>query len=130
MDQTRNESYNILYVDDEKSSLSAFKNLYRRKFNIITASSGEAVAVAFRARDGARSFGGATWGVSTANAAFPLADGSVIFLTVATMADRDGTLYGGKLTPDEPVSGVKTGDRQTDATLDAAVVWLLGQVCT
>ena len=35
------ENYNILYVDDEKSSLSAFRNLFRRKFNIFTASSGE-----------------------------------------------------------------------------------------
>ena len=32
---------NILYVDDEQSSLNAFENLYRRKFNIITASSGQ-----------------------------------------------------------------------------------------
>ena len=35
------EKYNILYVDDELNSLSAFRNLYRRKFNIVTASSGE-----------------------------------------------------------------------------------------
>jgi len=32
---------NILYVDDEQSSLNALKNLYRRKFNIITAISGQ-----------------------------------------------------------------------------------------
>ncbi len=36
-----NKSYNILYVDDEISNLSSFKNLFRRKFNIITASSGQ-----------------------------------------------------------------------------------------
>jgi Peptidase family S41 len=95
----------------------------------LTASSGEAVAVAFRARDGARSFGGSTWGVSTANAAFPLDDGAVIFLTVATMADREGTLYGQELIPDELVVGTKTGDRVTDAALDAAMVWLLAQSC-
>jgi carboxyl-terminal processing protease len=96
----------------------------------LTASSGEAVAVAFRGRDGSRSFGEDTWGVSTANAAFPLADGAVIFLTVATMADRTGQVYGEELVPDEPVVGVKTGDRMTDAVLDAAVVWLLTQSCT
>ena len=32
---------NVLYVDDEQSSLNALKNLYRRKFNIITANSGK-----------------------------------------------------------------------------------------
>jgi carboxyl-terminal processing protease len=96
----------------------------------LTASSGEAVAVAFRGRDSARSFGGGTWGVSTANAMFPLADGAVIFLTIATMADRTGQVYGEELIPHEAVAGVKTGDRATDAVLDAAVAWLLGQACT
>jgi hypothetical protein len=95
----------------------------------LTASSGEAVAVAFRGRPRARSFGGATWGVSTANAAFPLSDGAVIFLTVATMADRLGTLYGDALDPDEPVAGSKTGDPMTDAALGAALRWLAAQRC-
>ena len=96
-----------------------------------TASSGEAVAVAFRGRQDARSFGEATWGVSTANAAFPLADGAVIFLTIATLVDRLGTVYGGELDPDEVVTGgTKTGDPATDAVLGAAVTWLEGQACS
>ena len=41
MDQIHKEEYTILYVDDEQSSLNAFENLYRRKFNIITARSGQ-----------------------------------------------------------------------------------------
>ena len=41
MDQIHKEGYNVLYVDDDQSSLNAFENLYRRKFNIITASSGQ-----------------------------------------------------------------------------------------
>ena len=41
MDQINKGGYNILCVDDEQSSLNAFKNLYRKKFNIITASSGQ-----------------------------------------------------------------------------------------
>jgi len=96
----------------------------------LTASSGEAVAVAFRERPGARSFGEATWGVSTGNAAFPLNDGSVIFLTVATMVDREGTVYGGALVPDIAVAGSKTGDPATDAVLSAALQWLDAQVCS
>lgn len=95
----------------------------------LTASSGEAVAVAFRGRDGARSFGTDTWGVSTANAAFPLGDGAVIFLTVSTMADRLGTVYGGPLAPDEVVVGSRTGDPETDAALGAALGWLGAQSC-
>jgi hypothetical protein len=94
-----------------------------------TASSGEAIAVAFRGRPDTRSFGQATWGVSTANAAFPLPDGAVIFLTVATMVDRDGTVYGEELVPDEIVSGSKTGAPGSDAALAAALSWLEGRTC-
>jgi hypothetical protein len=39
-------------------------------------------------------------------------------------------VYGEELIPHEAVAGVKTGDRATDAVLDAAVAWLLGQICT
>lgn len=96
----------------------------------LTASSGEAIAAAFRGRDGARSFGEMTWGVSTANQAFPLSDLSVIFLTVAAVADRLGTVYGEELVPDELVAGgEKTGDPATDDVLAAAVDWLDAQSC-
>ena len=97
----------------------------------LTASSGEAVAVAFRGRPRARSFGEGTWGVSTANAAFPLSDGAVIFLTVSTMADRLGSIYGGELIPDEFIlGGAKTGDPASDEVLAAALEWLSLQQCS
>ncbi len=35
------EKYNILYVDDEPSNLNSLKNLFRKKFNIITTTSGK-----------------------------------------------------------------------------------------
>ncbi len=95
----------------------------------LTASSGEAVAVAFRGRSGTRSFGQSTWGLSTANAPFLLDDGAVIFLTVSTMADRARMVYGGALDPDEVVAGEKTGDPQTDEVLEAALTWLSTQSC-
>lgn len=95
-----------------------------------TASSGEAVAVAFRKRADARSFGEPTWGVSTANVGFQLSDGAVIFLAVTTMADRLGTVYGGELVPDEVVvGGDKTGDPATDDVLDVAMQWLSERTC-
>jgi len=95
----------------------------------LTASSGEAVAIAFRARPHARSFGQPTWGVSTANAGFELSDGATIFLTVSTMADRAGEIYGGEVIPDELVAGAMTGDTATDAALRTAMHWLLAQTC-
>jgi len=96
-----------------------------------TASSGEATAIAFRGRPDARSFGQPTYGVSTANRGFALSDGASIFLTVSTMADRTGKLYGYKLPPDELVAGEKTGDPATDLPLAAAMTWLLAHAaCT
>jgi C-terminal processing protease CtpA/Prc len=92
-----------------------------------TASAGEAVAIAFRGRANARSFGSPTWGVSTANSAFPLSDGAVIVLTVATMADRSGTIYGGEVVPDVIVpDGEAPG---VDPALAAATRWLEARPC-
>ncbi len=89
-----------------------------------TGSSGEAVAIAFRERPGARSFGAATAGLSTANEPFALPDGARLFLTVSVMADRTGTLYGARVPPDEVVAA---GEGGTDPVLDAARRWLAGQ---
>jgi peptidase S41-like protein len=71
----------------------------------LVASSGEAVAISFRGRPNARSFGGATCGLSTANQAYRLSDGGTLNLTVAVMADRNRTTYGGSLPPDELIGG-------------------------
>ncbi|HET9314073.1 MAG TPA: S41 family peptidase [Vicinamibacteria bacterium] len=73
--------------------------------DLAVASSGEAVAVAFRARPNTRSFGSPTCGLSTANQNFRLSDGATLFLTVSVMADRTRAPYGLSLAPDEPVSG-------------------------
>lgn len=86
-----------------------------------TASSGEAVAVAFRGRPDTRSFGEPTAGLSTANAGFGLPDGSEIFLTTAVDVDRTGRAYGGKLQPDVMVSDAVG---KYDAALAAAMTWL------
>jgi carboxyl-terminal processing protease len=89
-----------------------------------TASSGEAIAVAFRGRDETRFFGAPTFGISTANRVYALADGAMIVLTVAVFADRAGVAYGGALPPDEVTTA-------GTATIDAAAVWLMTQpTCT
>ncbi|WP_111178224.1 S41 family peptidase [Stenotrophomonas maltophilia] len=70
-----------------------------------TASSGEAVAVAFRARPGTRFFGQPTAGLATSNTTFPLPDGGALLLTTAAMADREGTEYPKGIVPESIVRG-------------------------
>ena len=89
-----------------------------------TASSGEATAISFRGRPDARSFGAPTSGLSTANRSYTLSDGAMIILTVSTMADRTGRLYGEKVIPDEVVEGGKTKAPLTDVPLRTAMKWL------
>jgi len=74
-----------------------------------TASSGEAVTIAFRGRPRTRSFGLPTAGLSTANGTFPLSDGAMILLTTAIEADRTGRRYGDKIEPDEPQAATGPG---------------------
>jgi carboxyl-terminal processing protease len=87
-----------------------------------TASSGEAVTIAFRGRPRTRSFGLPTAGLSTANGTFPLPDGAAIFLTTAVEADRTGRRFGDKIEPDQRVD-VEPAD-VGDAAMEAATQWL------
>jgi carboxyl-terminal processing protease len=88
-----------------------------------TASSGEAVAVAFRGRHNARSFGEPTMGLSTANTTVPMSDGALLAITTAVYVDRAGTKYGGPLVPDELVQGGST-TVAGDPVVKAAMAWL------
>jgi len=90
-----------------------------------TASSGEAIVVAFRERQNTKSFGDYTWGVSTANDVYTLSDGAMLVLTVSTMADRNGNLYGNKIKPNEIVLGpFKENPLDNDTVVNVAVNWL------
>ena len=82
-----------------------------------TASSGEAVAVAFRGRPDVRTFGAATAGMTSANETHRMRDGAVIVVTVADFADHRRTVYRGPLPPDDPGG---------DDPLAAAVDWVRG----
>ncbi|MEO7996393.1 MAG: S41 family peptidase [Gemmatimonadaceae bacterium] len=88
-----------------------------------TASSGEAVTIAFRGRPLTRIFGEPTAGLTSANAQFPLPDGSIMNLAVSVEADRTGRRYGYKIDPDELIKSSAPGSA-TDSTLDRAVSWL------
>ena len=90
-----------------------------------TTSSGEAIVVSFKGRQKTRSFGDYTNGRSTANSGFLLSDGAILVLTVATMADRNGNLYGYKIKPDEIVLGkFKENPLDNDTVVNVAINWL------
>ena len=80
------------------------------------ASSGEAVAIAFRARPNTRFFGSPTCGLSTAVTSFSI-DGATLGLTVAKMADRTRFVYGDTLLPDEAISNATN-------QVERAIAWL------
>ena len=96
----------------------------------LTISSGEATAIAFRGRPNSRSFGQPSRGLSTANTAFHLSDGSKLILTVSTMANRTGRLYGTALIPDSLVTTrypTPTRDPLKDRPLAAGMEWVRSQ---
>lgn len=82
-----------------------------------TASSGEAVAIAFKGRPNTRSFGKATCGLSTANVTHRLSDGGLLNLAQSTMADRTKQAYGSSIQVDEVTTA--------EAVVSTAVSWLL-----
>ena len=69
-----------------------------------TASSAEAITIAFHGRPGSRSFGSRTAGKSTAVQPFKLDDGAELYLTTAIDADRSGKAYPDGFTPDQVIS--------------------------
>ena len=81
------------------------------------ASSGEAIAVAFRGRPNTRAFGTETCGVPSANSAYNLADGATLYLTDALDVDRTGVAYSAPLPPDEVIT-------DPSALLKRAIDWL------
>lgn len=80
------------------------------------ASSGEAVAISFIGRDKTKSFGSSSCGLSTANRAFNLSNGSVLILTVSYMADRDRNQFGTPVVPDQVSAAANT--------VSEAIEWL------
>lgn len=94
-----------------------------------TASSGEAVVVAFRCRSRVQQFGAPTRGLSTANNGSELSDGSLIALTVSTFADTCGNEYGGPLEPDVLAEPSEAEDPSfTDPAAEEAIAWLLEEL--
>lgn len=81
-----------------------------------TASSGEAIAIAFKGLPRTRFFGNKTHGLTTGNSSIFLSDSSLIKLLTVVYADRDSTVYGIPIIPDEIV--------KTDDPKKAAISWI------
>lgn len=90
-----------------------------------TSSAGEITTIAFVGRPDTRLFGEQTGGYTTANAAYPLFDGSTLILAEAAMTDRTGLTHLDGVVPDEMISNDWTNyGTQQDSVLNAAVEWL------
>jgi carboxyl-terminal processing protease len=112
MDSEKNYSawiYSKGEVLFEKNKIMSLANSHillnknRKKAILIsgrTASSGEAVAIAFKGSKNTMFFGQNTKGLSTANRGFKLNDGAMIFLTVSKFADKNKSIYGTPIKPD------------------------------
>jgi C-terminal processing protease CtpA/Prc len=91
-----------------------------------TASSAEAITIAFHGRPGTRFFGTATAGKSTAVQPFKLDDGAELYLTTAIDADRSGKQFPDGFTPDQmfPSTTVMPAEG-SDPVVQAAQTWLV-----
>jgi carboxyl-terminal processing protease len=97
-----------------------------------TASSAEAITIAFHGRPATRSFGSRTAGKSTAVQPFKLDDGAELYLTTAIDADRSGKAYPDGFTPDQVVSfnGGIMPQESNDQALLASQTWLVASTTT
>src|SRR5271154_6471872 len=97
-----------------------------------TASSAEAITIAFHGRPDTRFFGARTAGKSTAVQPFKLDDGAELYLTTAIDADRSGKAYPDGFTPDQVISfnGGSMPQESNDQALLAAQTWLVASTTT
>ena len=91
-----------------------------------TASSAEAITIAFHGRPDTRFFGTRTAGKSTAVQPFKLDDGAELYLTTAIDADRTGKQYPDGFTPDQvfPSTTIMPPE-SSDPVVQAAQTWLV-----
>ena len=80
-----------------------------------TASSGEAVLLCFRGLEKSRTFGAPTAGYASANAPYPMPDGSQLVLTTGCDMARTGEIF-----CDDPIAP----DVTTDQPLEEATKWI------
>lgn len=93
-----------------------------------TIAAGELVIVAFQGRQNVRTFGEPTSGLPTLSMHTSLSDGTVVYISGAFGKDRNGKVYKGPISPDEPVNidWAQFGTDQ-DPVILAAMDWLKSQ---
>lgn len=118
-----------VYAWDDIPALRVHRPLnLRRKLPIAvltgqrTGSSGECVAISFIGNSRTRSFGQATWGLTTGNGQYALPDGAQMFMASTIMGDRTGRSFHGPIAPDLSVD--QPAGWEYDAAFDAALKWL------
>jgi carboxyl-terminal processing protease len=90
-----------------------------------TASSAEAVTIAFHGRESTRFFGEHTAGKSNAVQPFKLPDGAELYLTAAIDADRNGKTFPDGIAPDEAFPAATALPQEgNDPVVTAAQTWL------
>ena len=85
-----------------------------------TASAGEMLLVALMGEERVRTFGQTSYGMSTANATYPLADGSTLVLTQTRYALAGGPVYHGGIPPMQPAPKGEA----VDASVRTAAEWV------
>lgn len=88
-----------------------------------TGSSGEIVLISFLGNAKTRTFGQASWGLTTGNGAFDLSDGARMMLASTQMADRNGKIYKGKVQPDEFIA--PGHEKEEGPVLKRAIQWIM-----
>lgn len=87
----------------------------------ITSSSGEFTAIAFAGRKDTKLIGTSTLGLTTSNQPFILSDGAWLNLTTTKATDRNGKVYGKRVTPDVELSLTENEDTNNTLYLEAAI---------
>ena len=101
---TQSKDTTISYVKIESQDI----DLSNQKVIVLTgentASSGEAVAVAFKGRPNTLLIGGRTAGYSTGNDLFNLSNGAILVITTSVYMDRKGNRYENGVNPDSLIA--------------------------
>ena len=93
-----------------------------------TGSSGEVMAVSFRGRPNARSFGETTAAASTSTRGIRLSDGANMVVATAVLNDATGVPYPSGIRPDVEIAiGEEMAPAGRDPVVAAATDWLVGQ---
>lgn len=91
----------------------------------VTASAGEAIAVALEGRQHTRYFGSSSFGQITCTNVFPLGNQGMLVISIGYYTDRNKKVYKVNVSPDEVISGQENFENpKQDSTVIRAAAWL------